>query len=161
MSIIIKPDFSLEKSLRNSRRCRSCGGVHRRDNRLRSYDQMGERCIRRRQKVCGILTEGITDLETGQIEYLVIGIGINTTVKDFPDELKATAGAVEGNYSKSALAADIITKTLDFTAEIDKSSFMDIYRKKSLVTGKDVTVYKGRYKIDPKDEIPGRRAMRS
>ena len=65
---------------------------------------------------------------------------------------------MEGNYSKSALAADIITKTLDFTAEIDKSSFMDIYRKKSLVTGKDVTVYKGLYKIDPKDEIPGRRA---
>lgn len=159
MSIIIKPDFSLEKSLLvTSAAAVAVAESIEETTGCEAMIKWVNDVYVDGKKVCGILTEGITDLETGQIEYLVIGIGINTTVKDFPDELKATAGAVEGNYSKSALAADIITKTLDFTAEIDKSSFMDIYRKKSLVTGKDVTVYKGRYKIDPKDEIPGRRA---
>ena len=38
------------------------------------------------KKVCGILTEAITDFETGQIEYLITGIGINTSEKSFPED---------------------------------------------------------------------------
>ncbi len=38
------------------------------------------------KKVCGILTEAGTDLESGQLEWLVVGIGLNltATAEDFP-----------------------------------------------------------------------------
>ncbi|MFR6258223.1 MAG: biotin--[acetyl-CoA-carboxylase] ligase, partial [Anaerovoracaceae bacterium] len=107
------------------------------------------------KKVCGILTEGITDFETGRIEHLIIGIGINTTVKDFPKELLQTVGAVEGEYSKSALAASVVSKTIDFIKQIDDPSFIKTYKEKSIVIGKNIKVYKGQYKVNPDDEIPG------
>ena len=41
------------------------------------------------RKVCGILTEAGTDLESGQLEWLVVGIGLNltSTAADWPEEL--------------------------------------------------------------------------
>ncbi len=107
------------------------------------------------KKVCGIITEGITDFETGQIEHLILGIGINTTVREFPKELIEVAGAVEGNYSKSALAAEIIARAMDYIDNLDSAAFMPIYKGKNIVIGKTVTVYQGRYKIRPEDEISG------
>ena len=45
------------------------------------------------KKVCGILTEAGTDIESGQVEWLVVGIGLNltTTPADWPEELAPTA----------------------------------------------------------------------
>ena len=47
-----------------------------------------------RRKVCGILTEASLDCESGQVNYLIVGIGINTRVpaSDFPEELRSIAG---------------------------------------------------------------------
>ena len=41
------------------------------------------------KKVCGILTEAGADIESGQLEWLVVGIGLNltTTPADWPEEL--------------------------------------------------------------------------
>lgn len=159
LSIIIKPHTSIEKSLLIT--SAAAVAVAETIEEIAGFDArikwINDVYIDNK-KVCGILTEGITDLETGQIEYLIAGIGINTTLRDFPPELRETAGAVTGTYSKSALAAGIITRTLDFAEDIDQASFIDSYRKKSLITGKTVTVYKGQYKIDPDDDIPGKKA---
>lgn len=48
------------------------------------------------KKVCGILTEAVTDFETGQIEHIVLGIGINysTTSEEFPEALSEVAGSL-------------------------------------------------------------------
>jgi BirA family biotin operon repressor/biotin-[acetyl-CoA-carboxylase] ligase len=55
------------------------------------------------KKVCGILTEGFTDFETGRIESAIIGIGINIADnKDcFPEEVLKIAGSVLGNTAAS------------------------------------------------------------
>ena len=79
-------------------------------------------------------------------------------MRDFPEELLATAGAVEGDYSIAKLAGTIVSKTLDYAHNIEERTFIEGYRDKSMVIGKTVTVYKGRYKINPEDEIPGRTA---
>ncbi|MDO4745304.1 MAG: biotin--[acetyl-CoA-carboxylase] ligase [Bacillota bacterium] len=109
------------------------------------------------KKVCGILSEGITDFETGQIESIIIGIGINTSVEGFPKELADIAGAISGEYSAPILAAEVISKTLDLMQDIESRTFIDTYRQKNLVIGKTVTVYKGIYINDP-SEVPSSRA---
>ena len=46
------------------------------------------------KKVCGILTEAGTDLESGRLEWLVVGIGLSFTTppEAFPAELRRLAG---------------------------------------------------------------------
>ena len=48
------------------------------------------------KKVCGILTEAGTDLESGRLEWLVVGIGLNltATAADWPPELAEKAGSL-------------------------------------------------------------------
>ena len=106
-------------------------------------------------KVCGILTEGMTDFESGQIEAVIIGIGVNTDVSNFPDDLKRIAGAVDGDYSASELAGAIASRTIDYAHTIEERTFIDSYRSMSTVIGKKITVYKGQYKVNPEDEIEG------
>ncbi len=113
------------------------------------------------KKVCGILTEGITDFETGHIESLVIGIGLNTSLEGFPDELLDVAGAVtaaDGDYSRSELAAEIISRTLDFAESIESRSFIHEYRSRSMVVGKDIRVFTGIRGTSPDGAAGGRPA---
>ena len=64
-------------------------------------------------KLGGILTEAGTDLESGQLEWLVVGIGLNltATAEDFPPELAAKAGSLypggPAPVSRAALAGAI------------------------------------------------------
>ncbi len=48
------------------------------------------------KKVCGILTEGAMDVETGLLKYAVVGIGINIRPPEggFPEDIKGVAGAL-------------------------------------------------------------------
>ena len=96
------------------------------------------------KKVCGILAEGVTDPESGLIDNVIIGIGINTSNEDFPQELADIAGALPGNYSRSELAAVIIRRTLDLVETIENRTFIETYRSKSMVIGKTVTVMPSR-----------------
>ncbi len=112
------------------------------------------------KKVCGILTEATTDFETGQIDSLIIGIGINTSDKSFPPELADIAGSVSEEdltgHEKAQLAASIIEKVLRYTKDL--TGFMDSYRSRSLVIGRHITVYTGTYRKDPTQELGGRQA---
>lgn len=113
------------------------------------------------KKVCGILTEATTDFETGQIDSLIIGIGINTSERSFPPELKDIAGSVseEGltGHEKALLAASVIEKTVRYTKDL--AGFMDSYRSRSMILGKSITVYTGTYRKDPTQELGGRPAF--
>lgn len=115
------------------------------------------------KKVCGILTEAATDFETGQIDSLIIGIGINTSDRSFPPELAGIAGSVPAvsgeeltGHEKAQLAASIIEKVLRYTKDL--SGFMDSYRDRSMVIGKRITVYTGTYRKDPTQELGGKSA---
>lgn len=47
------------------------------------------------RKVCGILTEGELELETGRMKYLVLGVGINVNNESFPPELEDVATSLK------------------------------------------------------------------
>ena len=95
------------------------------------------------KKVCGILTEAVTDFESGRIDFLVVGIGINltTTPEQFGPELASIAGSLfPGGPSpcgRAALAASIAAHLLSLGFGHD---YLTEYRQRSLVVGHWLTV---------------------
>ncbi len=91
------------------------------------------------KKVCGILTEAVSDFEKGIAKAIIIGIGINVDKVDFPEELKEIAGSLNCPIDKIQLAADIFNRLKEICDRLPDKSFMDDYRKYSLILGKTIT----------------------
>lgn len=98
------------------------------------------------KKVCGILTEAGTDLESGRLEWLVVGIGLNLTSRpeDWPEELRPIAGSLypggPAPVSRAALAGAIARELLGLCPAFD---CLDEYRARCFVPGHWVTVCTG------------------
>lgn len=90
------------------------------------------------KKVCGILTEAVSDFESGSVQAVVVGIGINLTTDSFPDELKDIASSVGVSVDKSRLVADIYKRLNELCRQLPDKSFMETYRSYSLVLGNTV-----------------------
>ena len=96
-------------------------------------------------KVCGILTEAVTDMESGAIEYAIIGIGTNVYWGDAgtPEELTGIAGALcrtREEYEKvdmNRLAASIIRHVIE---EYSVESVPPLYIERNFVPGHDVLI---------------------
>ena len=100
------------------------------------------------KKICGILTEAVTDVENGRLSYAVVGIGVNITKpsdENFPEELKDIAGFVydgeeppKGIMSK--LTTTIIKNYFKYYEKLPEHSFMDSYKKHQTLLNKDIVV---------------------
>ena len=91
------------------------------------------------EKKCGgILVETQPDRD-GMVQSLVIGIGLNLQTQDFPGELAQTAASLRPRQgSRNELAAAIARELLRITADLDRRSWMEDYRRWSLVLGRDI-----------------------
>ena len=100
------------------------------------------------KKICGILTEAVTDVENGKLSYAVVGIGVNITKpsdENFPKELRDIAGFVydgeeppKGIMSK--LAASIIKNYFKYYEKLPEHSFMEYYKKHQTLLNKDIFI---------------------
>lgn len=104
------------------------------------------------KKVCGILTEASLNFESGRLEYAVVGIGVNITTRDFPDGLNSTAGAVLAEKPSdipicSALAAEVLNNMAECMNSLTDRQWLDEYRKRSFLIGKEILVLKGNDKL--------------
>ena len=90
-------------------------------------------------KVCGILTEAVSDFESGKVDSVIVGIGINLTNEAFPEELKDIAASVGVKIDRCALVADVFSRLKALCDRLPDKSFMDSYRLHSLVLGKTVS----------------------
>lgn len=94
------------------------------------------------KKVCGILTQADIDFESGKAGTFIVGIGINFTEQNFPDDIKNKACALfEGKptVTRSQLIAKIYGKLMTLTEDLTKREFMRAYKENSLVLGKEVS----------------------
>lgn len=109
------------------------------------------------KKICGILTEAVTDFESGHIDHIVLGIGINysTARTAFPEELSGVAGSLfekapkpEGGKgsgkpegaSRNRLIAEVINQMLETNENLEKRDFIEEYKNRSFVLGKEILV---------------------
>jgi BirA family biotin operon repressor/biotin-[acetyl-CoA-carboxylase] ligase len=98
-----------------------------------------------RKKVCGILTEAVTDFESGTVEAVVIGIGLNVSTQstDFPEELSMMAGSINPeSVSRNTIVAKIINEVVAVYDEKDEKSLMEEYRERCFLIGKGITYYR-------------------
>lgn len=97
------------------------------------------------KKCCGILTEAGTGMESGSIEYMVVGIGINLTTRpvDFGEARETASSLYPGGVapvSRAKLAARVHQRLLEAFDTLETREFLTEYRDRSLVLGKMVTV---------------------
>jgi BirA family biotin operon repressor/biotin-[acetyl-CoA-carboxylase] ligase len=101
----------------------------------------------RGKKVCGILTEAALDLESGGLQYAIVGIGVNLfpPAEGFPPELQDIVGTVfparpQGLEARSQLAGSILNHFFSFYETLADLPFFQDYRQRSLVLGKPISI---------------------
>ncbi len=93
------------------------------------------------KKVCGILTEGVSDPTKGNLQSVVVGIGINITHAAFPPDVAAIATSLADEGAKvdsNRLAATICDRLLELYEELPQKSWLAPYRERSYLDGKTV-----------------------
>lgn len=98
------------------------------------------------RKVCGILTEAALSVESGTLEFAVLGIGINVYEPSggFPPEISGVAGALcrgeRRANARNALLAAILTEFFALYDRLGERPQIEEYRARSLALGRRVSV---------------------
>ena len=98
------------------------------------------------KKLCGILTEMSLEGESGCVESVIMGIGVNVsqTATDFPPELSSIATSLQQQLhapvSRPALAAEILRQLDALRTRLggDLSGDLAAYRRDCVTLGKEV-----------------------
>ncbi len=94
------------------------------------------------KKICGILTEAVTAFETGTAQSVIVGIGVNISTMDFPEDIRSIASSLKpSGITRNQLAAEITNQLLTLTQDLSDRSYLDEYRAHSLVLGKKINYY--------------------
>lgn len=100
------------------------------------------------KKTCGILTEAITDFESGELGWIVVGIGVNvyTKTEDFPEEIRSVATSVfpDGvrRGVRNRLCAEILNRVLLGAESLSETEIFEKYRARLNMLGDEITVIK-------------------
>ena len=143
MSIIVKPTFDISKAVlitaaaavAISSAINQVSGLHTQIKWVNDIYLDGK-------KVSGTLTEAVSDFETGEIHRIVTGIGINCSTENFPEGTGRNPGSLGGGIRRSQLAAAVIDHFLDIIDDIESRRFIEEYRSRSMVIGRDILIYR-------------------
>ena len=99
------------------------------------------------KKISGILTEASFSMETGQMDFIALGLGINlyTPKNGFPDALRDIAGALcqtPVQNLKNRLTAAFLKHFLYFYRDRRWEEAAQVYRNRSVLIGKEILVQK-------------------
>lgn len=150
MSIILKPDIPPTEGMKITQIAAAavCKAI-RNVTQLNVLIKWPNDIVVGGKKVCGILTEMAGELN--QIEYLVVGIGINVNNQEFPKNLQpmATSLAIEKGekIDRKTLIVDLLRNFEELykdyieTKKLDKT--LTFVRNYSAVLGKNIIILKG------------------
>ena len=99
-------------------------------------------------QICGILTEAVTDFESGNIEFVVVGMGLNLYLdqENLPAELRNIAGALyetkedAEQTDRNKLTAMIVNELRKETADLKLSPD---YVTHNMIPGHQITITDG------------------
>lgn len=102
------------------------------------------------KKICGILTEAVTDFESQTVSSVIIGIGMNVKTVHFPDSVENGA-SLNVNIKRADLIAQITKELVEINSS-DYSDFIEYYRSHSMIIGKKINFIENK-KITPATAI--------
>lgn len=146
VSVFLKPNISIQHSLKVT----ACASVAIHQAIKKNYDLNSKikwvnDIYMEDKKIAGILCEASLELNTTNLEYMIVGMGLNVHTMDLPKELQGIAGSIEDFTTKrvdrNQLLSDILNYFYEYYHDIEQNSFLPIYREHSYVLFKDITVY--------------------
>lgn len=147
MSMLIRPTFNLEYAKKLT--CLVASAVSIAIEKMTNLDakiKWVNDIYINNKKVCGILTEAATQFEGGNLEYIIIGIGVNMYHQHFDDDLVKKVTTIEDEsgqiYSRNDLIITIINQVNQYLENITNDIYMEDYIKRSLVINKKVELQK-------------------
>lgn len=93
------------------------------------------------KKVCGILSEAVSDFESGSIAAVVVGIGVNLRVdgEQLPASLRPVIGAIASSQlTRNRLIGAVANELFALAANGEDSSLLAAYKERSLVLGRTI-----------------------
>lgn len=146
MSILLRPKLQVADStlITTAAAVAVCRAIHELSGAKAQIKWVNDVYLNNK-KVCGILTEANLDMESGMVNYAILGIGINITKPDggFTKELLGIAGAVFDSGQQQLrcrFAAAVMKNVYEIFANISCRDFISEYQSLSLVTGHNVQV---------------------
>ena len=147
-SIFLKPTFSLEYTplITTAAAVAVCRAVDKLSGK-RSQIKWVNDVYLEGKKITGILTEASFNAESAELEYAVLGIGINLYLPEggFPPEA-GPAGAVFEEVQedmRNRMIAEVLDQFRPLYERLEERSFLPEYRERCFVTGRDVLVLRG------------------
>ena len=83
-------------------------------------------------------------METGRIDSLIIGIGINCFPGDLSADIAGIAGCIsdeQDSFSRTKLAAAVVNNLLEMIPAISERTFLSEYRRRCFILGKGILVH--------------------
>lgn len=156
MSVMLKPQVNPERASKVTILAAAAVYMALKDMGIDSGIKWPNDIVIGSKKICGILTEMKCTGEN--IDYVVVGIGINVNTEKFPEDLaeKATSLKIEtGQFvDRNELIGRILTWIevfyQSFRTSGDINKVIEIVRQGSIVLGKDVLLIRGNEEIQCK-----------
>ena len=99
------------------------------------------------KKIAGILCETVTNHQ--ERKFVIIGIGINVSTDNFPDDISAIAGNLTNeSLDHCILISQIAKSIIYFFDNPDDTSYLKEYKENSIVLGKKVIYEQNGIKFD-------------
>lgn len=149
MSILLKPDFAAENAVLITAAAAAAvaEAIEKLTHKKTQIKWVNDVLIDSK-KVCGILTEGSINAKSGNLDWAIVGIGINAFMPQngYPDEIANIAGAVFDSYNEDLLdkiTAQIINIFWDYYLSLSDKTFYKGYKERMGVLSKEINVLKG------------------
>ena len=149
VSILLKPDIAAEDAtfITTTAAVAVCDAVGVVSDRIPEIKWVNDVFIDGK-KICGILTEASLSMESGRIEYAVLGTGINVYTPEggFPQEIRSIATSVFDRPqpdAKNRLIAEYLNSFMPRFRDLGGSDTIAEYRRRSFVVGRTITVISG------------------
>ena len=95
------------------------------------------------KKICGILTEAISDFESGSVGSVIVGIGVNVNTADFPESIESTATSLnDESVTRAGLMQALADEIIKVAEDLSAPDILADYRAHSLVLGKEISYIK-------------------
>ncbi len=96
------------------------------------------------KKLAGILTEAESNFESGKIQKIIVGIGVNCFSCDMPEEIQDVATCIEAgstNFNRNALIAAFCNQFFDMIENFDQQAILRDYKRRSFIIGEQILIF--------------------